>query len=244
MKFSIIIPTYNEQHDIARTLDAVTALDYSDKEVIVVDDSTDATPEIVKRYASRGVRLIRPERRGGRCEARNRGIQEATGEVVVILNADVRPPPDFIRRVLPYYEQGYDYVLVRSCVTNPEALYARYVESMAAVDHQGDPSWMEWTEGFSCRREVAIKAGLFPTGFTVPICAGEDGYFGNGLRRIGARKKIDFDIIVPHVAPATFREYWHIRKGRGKGCPQVRIFLEGWSVVKDSVWASLRVAKT
>ncbi len=100
MKFSIVIPAYNEEKDIAGTFDGLPVLDYSDKEVIVVDDSTDATPEIVKRYAFKGVQLIHPERRGGRCEARNCGIQEATGEVVVILNTDVQPPRDCLWRML------------------------------------------------------------------------------------------------------------------------------------------------
>ena len=46
MKFSIVVPTYNEENDIAGTLDALTSLDYPDKEIIVVDDSTDSTPAI------------------------------------------------------------------------------------------------------------------------------------------------------------------------------------------------------
>ena len=49
---------------------------------------------------------------------------------------------------------------------------------------------MEWTEGFSCRREAALKAGLFPTGFPVAICAGEDGFFGQGLRANKAKKRL------------------------------------------------------
>ncbi len=244
IKFSIVIPTYNEERDIAHTLDAVTAIDYSDKEVIVVDDSTDATPEIVKRYAFKGVQLIRPERRGGRCEARNRGIQEATGEVVVILNADVRPDSDFLRRLASYYSQGYDYVLVNSKVENTDDLFARYVDAMSAADQSGDPSWMEWTEGFSCRRKLAIRAGLFPAGFAVPICAGEDGYFGTNLSVLGARKKIDFSIAVGHVAPGALAEYWHVRKGRGKGSPQIRRFLQKWPIGMIAAWASLRIVKT
>ncbi len=244
IKFSIVIPTYNEERDIARTLDAVTALDYQDKEVVVVDDSTDTTPEIVKRYASKGVRLIRPGRRSGRCEARNLGILEATGEVVVVLNADVRPDSDFLRRLAPYYSQGYDYVLVNSSVENSDELFARYVDAMAVVDQGDDPFWMEWTEGFSCRRELAIRVGLFPTGFAVPICAGEDGFFGANLRALGARKKIDFSIAVGHVAPGALAEYWHIRKGRGKGSPQVRRFLQKWPIGMIAAWASLRIVKT
>ena len=244
MKFSIVVPTYNEQNDIAGTLDALTALDYPDKEIIVVDDSTDATPEIIRRYASKGVRLVRPAKREGRCGARNIGILESTGDVVVILNADVRPRKDFLQRVAPYYDHGYDYVLVNSHVANTRDLFARYVDAMAAVDESGDTSWMEWTEGFSCRRELAIRAGMFPTGFAVPICAGEDGFFGDNLRKLGAKKMVDFSITVDHVAPASFPEYWQIREGRGRGSPQIRRFLHKWSLPAIAAWAALRIVKT
>lgn len=244
MKFSIVIPTYNEENDIAGTLDALVSLDYPDMEILVVDDSTDSTPDIVQRYANQGVRLVRPVQRAGRCEARNLGIMESTGDIVVILNADVRLRPDFLRLLLPYYKQGYDYVLVRSKVVNTQDLYARYVDAMGAADQSGDPSWMEWTEGFSCRREVAIKAGMFPTGFAVPICAGEDGFFGTNLKKLGARKKIDFTITVDHVAPPSLSEYWHIRKGRGLGSPQIRHFLHKWPLWRIASWATLRIGKT
>ena len=225
------------------TLDGLLAIDYPAVEIIVVDDSTDMTPAIVRRYEARGVRLIHPPKREA---AVVRVISEsrASGDVVVILNADVHPRPDFLRRLVPYYEQGYDYVLVNSRVSNTHALYARYVDSMGAAVQGGDPSWMEWTEGFSCRRNMAIRAGLFPTGFPVPICAGEDGFFGANLKKLGARKKIDFSITVDHVAPGAFAEYWHIRKGRGKGSPQIRRFLQRWSMGRIVLRALLRVART
>jgi len=243
MKFSIIIPTYNEEKDIADTLENLIALDYPDKEIIVVDDSTDNTPNIIRGHSDRGIRLIRPEKREGRCGARNIGVMASSGDVVVILNADVRPSRNFLNRILPYYQQGYDYVLVNSEVANKEDLFARYVGAMGEFNQSGDPSWMEWTEGFSCRREVAIKAGLFPTGFAVPMCAGEDGFFGTNLKNLGAKKKIDFGITVEHIAPASLREYWHIRKGRGKGCPQVRRFLDRWPMPKIILRAFLRIIK-
>ncbi|HYF98354.1 MAG TPA: glycosyltransferase family 2 protein, partial [Coxiellaceae bacterium] len=190
MKFSIIIPTYNEEKDIAATLDTLVMLQWPDYEILVVDDSNDRTPDIVKTYADRKVQLLRPVKREGRCGARNLGIQKASGDIIVILNADVHLSADFLNRIAPYYADNYDYVLVRSVVENMKDLFARYVECQGIVDHyQSDPEWMEWTEGFSCRREVAIRAGLFPTGFPVPICAGEDGFFGENLRKIGARKK-------------------------------------------------------
>lgn len=243
MKFSIVVPTYNEQDDIAGTLDALISLTYSNREIVVVDDSTDNTPNIIRKYERHGVILITPNLREGRCGARNIGILASKGEVVVILNADVRLPPDFLDRILIHYQNGFDYVLVKSQVSNIHSLFARYVASVASSEESGDPSWMEWTEGFSCKRDIAIKAGLFPVGYAVPICAGEDGYFGAELKKIGAKKVVDFSIVVPHIAPSKFLEYWEIRKGRGRGSPQIRRFLQKWTYRKIIIRACLRILR-
>ncbi|WP_454064896.1 glycosyltransferase [Candidatus Nitrospira salsa] len=244
MKFSIIIPTYNEEADIGETLNSLIQLTYDKKEILVVDDSTDQTPDIVRSYASMGVTLIRPAKRGGRCEARNLGIRSADGEVIVILNADVRPRSDFLEQLLAHYTLGYDYVLVGSKVSNTDSFLARYIGAIADMDYAGDTSWMEWTEGFSCRRELAIKAGLFPVGHPIPICAGEDGFFGENLRKLGAKRVLDLNIIVDHVAPGNLGEFWQIRKGRGCGGPQFRRFIQRWSFGKIIARAILRLIKS
>jgi glycosyltransferase involved in cell wall biosynthesis len=247
MRFSIIIPTYNEERDIAATLEALLGLDYPDREIVVVDDSSDRTPEIVGGYARQGVRLIHPGG-GGRCEARNLGIREASGEVVVLLNADVRLPADFLRRLAYHYQNGADYVLVDAKVANRQFLFPRYVHCVSEVFYgravDCNFANMDWTEGFSCRRETALKAGLFPTGFPVPICAGEDGFFGRGLRRIGAKKVIDLSLEVAHVVPASFQEYWRNRQGRGAGSAQVHRFLDCWPWWKILLWNGLKTVKT
>lgn len=251
MLISVIIPTYNEEHDIAGTLDALIAQDYKDKEILVLDDSTDNTPEVVNGYSDRGVVLVRPGG-GGRCEARNKGIQMAMGTIVCVLNADVRPQNDFLTRIAEHYESGADYVLVQSRISNLNSLLARYISCGHDARFLFDPENIpydkleniEWTEGFSCRRDLAIKAGLFPVGYPVPICAGEDGFFGKRLRECGAKKIIDFSIVVNHVAPESLSEYWYIRSGRGKGSPQIRRFLHKWSFSRIMLWATLRVART
>lgn len=247
MKFSIIIPTYNEEKDIVATLEALLGLDYADKEILVVDDSTDRTPEIVQGYADRGVRLIHPGG-GGRCEARNIGIREASGEVVVLLNADVHLPADFLERLVRHYQQGADYVVVNAQVANRQDLFARYVDCVSRVVYRQGANCnydnIEWTEGFSCRREAALKAGLFPTGFPVSICAGEDGWFGEGLRNFGAKKVMDLAILVEHVVPASFGEYWRNRQGRGAGSAQVHRFLNRWPWWKILLWNSLKTLRT
>ncbi len=222
---SVIVPTYNEARDIHRTLDALVAQAYSAKEILVVDDSTDETPRIVEAFASQGVRL-HPGPRRGRCEARNLGILKARGEIVVILNADVFPAADFLDRIVAHYQREADYVLVESRVANTRALIPRYLEAWHRLAYAGQ-DWIEWTEGFSCRRAAALDIGLFPE-TPLPLCAGEDGYFGQRLAR-RYRKVIDRSIIVPHMAPETIREFWHQQSGRGRATPRYGLFLEGRS---------------
>jgi glycosyltransferase involved in cell wall biosynthesis len=244
ISFSIIVPTYNEEADIRGTLDALVALTRQAKEIIVVDDSSDRTPEIVREYADKGVMLIRPEVRRGRCEARNIGVRASTGDVLLILNADVRLPSNFLEAIAPLYSKGYDSVAVMNTIANQEKVYARLLEARRhwRIARNIYRNWAKayngvfWTEAFSVRREVALKTHLFPSGYAVPLEAGEDARFAEDLRRVGCRGYFAEDIIVPHIAPDTMREFWKIRKGRGAGTPQIRYFLDNWPLWKISAW--------
>lgn len=241
MKFSIIVPTYNEENDIRVTLDSLAALDYPDYEVFMVDDSTDSTPDIIREYQDRGIQLIKPGG-GGRCEARNIGIKAATGDVIVVLNADVQVPKDFLSKIKIYYDAGFDLLGVCSKVLNDERLFARYVgcaDFLEEAKHQRDDH-LVWTEGFSCRRELAIKAGLFPAGFPIAMYAGEDGFFADNLIKAGGKKKFAYDIVVTHIAPADFKEYWYFRTTRGRACSQYRRYIDRWSMWKIAGWNALK----
>ena len=55
---------------------------------------------------------------------------------------------------------------------------------------------------------------------------------------------MDLGIVVDHIAPGTIGEFWKIRKGRGRGGPQVRRFLQGWSIGRITAWAVLRIIKS
>lgn len=83
---SIIIPAYNEEAGIKACLDAIAAQTIRPDEVIVVDNnSTDATAELVREYGF--VRLIR-ERRQGLYYARNAGMDAARGDILARIDAD------------------------------------------------------------------------------------------------------------------------------------------------------------
>lgn len=240
MKFSIIIPTYNEENDITATLESLASLDYPDYEVFIVDDSTDLTPDIVRRYESKRIQLIHPGG-GGRCEARNKGIQLATGDVIVILNADVQLPKHFLQHIKQHYAAGMDLVSVSAKVFNDDRLFARYVDCASLLLESNPKKYgLLWTEGFSCRRELALKAGLFPAGFPVGMYAGEDGYFASNLVTAGGQWIFDKNIVVHHIAPADFKEYWYFRTTRGRACSQYRRYIDRWPFWKIIAWHFLK----
>jgi glycosyltransferase involved in cell wall biosynthesis len=246
---SIVVPTYNEEADIGATLDSLVALDYPAKEIIVVDASHDKTPDIVRSYADRGALYIRQTRGIGRAPARNEGILRARGEVVVILNADVRLPTNFLHRIVSHYDAGADFVLVESLIVNLDKPFARYVQA----EHDflfgpgGPITDYNWTEGFSCRREAAIAAGGFPETIP-PMASGEDEAFGLRLRSKGYRRTLDSTIVVTHVNPWTLKDYFNQRHERGYGGPQ-RLILEDRremsgvrnAFVRSTIWTSLQI---
>jgi len=84
---SVIIPTYNYGNFVCDAVSSALAQSYEPVEVIVVDDgSQDDTPQSLSRYGSK-IRYIRQENRG-LSAARNRGIHEAKGEYIALLDAD------------------------------------------------------------------------------------------------------------------------------------------------------------
>ena len=215
---SIIIPTFNEEKDIKGTLERLVDLSYKNKEIIVVDDSADNTPNIVRNFERCGVKLFHRESNdGGRCGARNLGIIKSKGDILIILNADVLLPGDFIERIMPLYLNGADYVLVQAVVANDDKLFARYGEAQSHVLYDGNDG-IEWTEGFSCRRKAAIDAGLFPV-TPLPLVSGEDGYFGEQLKKKGYKKVIDRTIVISHIAPDELKSYWRARKEKRSALP-------------------------
>lgn len=84
---SLVIPAYNAARFLPSALESVLSQDCPDTEIIVVDDgSTDATGEVLRRYAGR-IRAIRQPNAGLAC-ARNAGLAMAQGRYIVFLDAD------------------------------------------------------------------------------------------------------------------------------------------------------------
>ncbi len=90
---SVSLPAYNEEAQLPGALDALLACDYPRGRLqllVVSDGSTDGTDAVARRYADRGVELLRLERRGGKTAAENTAARHLRGSIVVNTDASIR----------------------------------------------------------------------------------------------------------------------------------------------------------
>jgi len=108
---TIQLPIYNELYVVKRLIDAVARLDYPRQrlQVQVLDDSTDETTRLAREHVAfhraQGLDITvvhRRDRRGFKAGALARGLETARGEFIAVFDADFVPPPDFLKRTVPY----------------------------------------------------------------------------------------------------------------------------------------------
>jgi glycosyltransferase involved in cell wall biosynthesis len=149
MRFSIVVPAYNEAAYLGRALDSLLHQDYNGRyEVIVVDNnSTDGTAAVAAQY---GVSVVK-EPQQGVCAARQRGVDCATGEIIISTDADTTQPRDWLRTI-----------------------DARFAESERVVAVAGpcryqDPSW--WAKAFPILLFGLVAKVYALTGFVFYVSA-------------------------------------------------------------------------
>ncbi|MGC9065860.1 MAG: glycosyltransferase family 2 protein, partial [Candidatus Ratteibacteria bacterium] len=131
MKLSIIVPVYNEKSTMASIIQKVLEVPL-DKEIIIVDDgSTDGTTDIIKQMKDRypEIKAYFMEKNMGKGYAIRMGLQEATGDVIVIQDADLEyDPMDFLVLIKPIMDGRADVVYgSRILGKNPKSSFSFYV---------------------------------------------------------------------------------------------------------------------
>ncbi|MNB71614.1 putative glycosyltransferase EpsJ [compost metagenome] len=190
MKLSVIIPAYNVESYIERTLESLAAQSDLDFEAIIVDDgSKDGTAQTVRSFIDRTsaghFRLV-SQNNGGVSSARNKGIEEASGDYVLFLDGD-----DFVDRELVSLfnqaaEEEPDIVFWKWQKVNENGRVLqdcyRYVTDMPRVMSGADGlkrilvdhKMQIWTASAAYRRELLLKENIW---YTAGCVNGEDQEF-------------------------------------------------------------------
>ncbi|MCA9379469.1 glycosyltransferase [Candidatus Dojkabacteria bacterium] len=184
---SVVIPAYNEELVLGATLETVFAQDYPGEFEVVVsnNNSSDRTAEIAEQA---GARVVTETRKGTRF-AYDRGMRESTGELILVTNADVRLPKNWISKIVEAY-------------ADPEV-----VGVGTRVKFYGAPEWTNtfldiannklnpkkamWGVSLSCRRWVYDQVGGFDHG----VNTNEDAVFTLLIEKFGKVKILD-DVVV------------------------------------------------
>jgi len=148
IKYSIVVPVYNEEEVIHETYRRLTEVMRSTKEayelLFVNDGSRDRTAEIIKAYSEQdpAVVLLDFARNFGHQIAITAGMNHARGEAVVVIDADLQDPPELILEMIEKWKQGFDVVYAKRTKRKGEtyfkkqtaAMFYRFLRAMTDID--------------------------------------------------------------------------------------------------------------
>ena len=136
-KISIIIPAYNEEEALPVLMERITKFaddtkDYDFEFLFVNDGSKDRTIELIKEYREKDKRVCYVDfaRNFGKETAMKAGIDYATGDAVVFLDADLQDPPEIITEMIKYWEEGYDDVYAQRKSRKGETWMKKFTSKM------------------------------------------------------------------------------------------------------------------
>ena len=208
---SIVIPVFNGGSDLLKCLDAIAASSYPVYECILVDDaSTDGMTN--KAAELHEARVIQLQEQQGPANARSRGVENATGDVILFLDADVLIQTDTLA------------IAVRALESNPEiaAVFGSYDDEPEHGSflsqcrnlfhhwvHQTGQSEAStfWTGCGLIRREIFMKMNGFSTKYRRPSI--EDIELGYRLRRSGYKIRLEKAVLCKHMKQWKF---WNMVK--------------------------------
>jgi cellulose synthase/poly-beta-1,6-N-acetylglucosamine synthase-like glycosyltransferase len=104
---TITVPVYNARSSIGATLEALVRLDYPRDRfqlLVVSDASTDGTDDVVRKFADRGVELLRLPERRGKTAAENAAVAASRGEILVNVDSTILVPAESLKRLVRVFD--------------------------------------------------------------------------------------------------------------------------------------------
>lgn len=192
-KISVVIPAYNEEEFLAKTLESLKNQDFREFEIIVVDNnSTDKTAEIAKIFGAKVI--FEPKRGVG--PARQRGFLAAKGEIVATTDADTILPKNWLSKIFEEFEKDSKLVAFGGlCHLYSGPILVRVLSKIFLV-YFGGILWKIRTlitgncyligSNLAVRKSAFLKIG----GFNENLKSQEDGDLAERIKKIG---KVKFD---------------------------------------------------
>jgi hypothetical protein len=211
---AIIIPARNEEAKIAEALSSVLALDYPDKEVVVVDDrSTDATGEVLERLATQHPQLrvlhvtSLPVGWLGKVHALQMGLAATDAPVVLLTDADIVFERDTLKRAIQYLEsRPLDHLAMLPEIRVPGVLlnlcvgvFGVYFGLVYRPWKASDPGSTRFIGigGFNLvRRAALVQAGGLAR---IALRPDDDLQLGRMLKQSGCRQELVWGLGAAHV---------------------------------------------
>lgn len=136
-KISIIIPAYNEEESLPILYERLTKLmenlnNYNFEVLFVNDGSKDKTIEIIKELREKDKRICYVDfaRNFGKEIAMIAGLDYATGDCVIFMDADLQDPPELVPELVKYWEEGYDDVYAKRKSRKGETWLKKFTSKM------------------------------------------------------------------------------------------------------------------
>ncbi|SMB89521.1 glycosyl transferase family 2 [Hymenobacter roseosalivarius DSM 11622] len=209
MTVSIIVPTYNGAHKILAALQALEQQTYPITEVIVVvDGSTDQTLELLKNNTTtiRSLQIVKQQNQG-RAATRNRGAQEATSDLLVFCDDDMRLLPGCIAAHVKHHQKELDTIGVGTQVEDLAKVTTDFLHYKALMSR----SWMTKYSGADTVLMPATEPFITAANFSI---SKKKFVALEGFER-GLRDAEDFDLAMraaEALVPIYFlnkAEAWH-----------------------------------
>ncbi len=175
---SVVISLYNKEPHVARALGSILSQTAPAQEIIVIDDgSTDRGGEVVKEFTDPRIRLIRQENQGVSA-ARNRGVEEAKGELIAFLDADDAWRPRFLEVIHHLQKKFPQAGAFATCfsVVNKQGQFEEWYSQVVGKTYQEGLVKNYLRAATSCRvlwfsaaavpKKVMQEIGGFPVGET------------------------------------------------------------------------------
>ena len=214
---SIIIPSFNGAHKIVDCLNLLRAQNQKNFEVIVViDGSTDNTEQKISGLFIKEFPLnVIHQLNAGRAQTRNIGVKHANSDLLIFLDDDMLPDPEFVEKHSSFHQTNANSILIGNGYRNPNASNKSFYKYLIEEEKKwqknlsGEPFDVQFDSFIFTACNMSLPRNLFQSlgGFDSRLTDGEDFQFG----AIALKKKIKItfnrNVIAWHNDSPDIRTY-------------------------------------